>query len=254
MSRQVRSADMAENAWSLRSIPTFVSGAAATAAAMAATLGTGAGTPRSHLIEPILRAWARAWLFPAGVRLEVEGREHLAVGRSYVMVSNHLSNLDPIVHFAGVRLPLRFLAMRELFDIPLLGSALRRIGMIEVDRNQPDAAGIARGVERALADGASVFVFPEGQTSHDGSLNRFHLGAFVLAIEHGVPIVPIAIIGTREVWTPGSNAIHRGVVRLVIHEPIDTQDLTRLDAIGLRDKSRSAIASARGESVYRKEA
>ncbi|MDO8731021.1 MAG: lysophospholipid acyltransferase family protein [Actinomycetota bacterium] len=230
--------------WTLRTVPMFASGAVATAGAIIATLGVRAGTRKSHLLEPILRTWARAWLVPAGVRLQVDGQEHVVAGHRYVVVSNHQSNLDPMAHLAGLRLPLRFLAMRELFDLPGMSGALRRIGIIEVDRENPDSGMIMRGVSLALTDGASVLVYPEGQTSHDGGLNQFHIGAFVLAIEHGVPILPITVIGTREVWAPGSNAIHSGLVRLVIHEPIDTQGLNRRAAIGLRDKARSAIATS----------
>lgn len=245
MSRPVRSERVSDfrEIWTLRSVPTFASGAFATAGAMIATLGARAGTRSSRRIEPVLRAWARAWLAPAGVRLQVDGLGHVVAGQRYVIISNHQSNLDPMVHLAGLGLPLRFLAMRELFDLPLLGPALHRIGMIEVDRDQPDATTIARAVSQALADGANVFVFPEGGTSHDGSMNRFHIGAFAIAIEHGIPILPIALTGTREIWAPGSNAIRRGVVRLAIQEPIPTQGLTRLDSIRLRDQAHSAIAA-----------
>ncbi|MDP2014244.1 MAG: lysophospholipid acyltransferase family protein, partial [Actinomycetota bacterium] len=214
----------------LRSVPTFALGLAATGAVMAASVRTRAGTPSARRIEPLVRTWARAWLIPAGVRLEVEGRHHVTPGQRYVVVSNHLSNLDSMVLLAGLGLPLRFLAMRELFDVPLLGSALRRLGMIEVDRDNPHSAMIAQGVSQAMADGASVMVFPEGQTSHDGSLNRFRIGAFSIAIEQEVPILPVTLIGTREVWAPGDNAIHRGVVRFVIHKAIETQGLTQQDA------------------------
>jgi len=235
---------------SLRSIPTFASGAAVTTAAVIATLGARAGTRTAHRIQPILRAWSRGWLVPAGVHLRIEHAERIEPGQQYVVVSNHLSNLDPMVHLGGVRLPLRFLAMRELFDLPVIGNAMRRIGMIEVDRGNADSAEISRGVRTALRDGASLLVYPEGETSHDGSLGRFHIGAFALAIEHGLPVLPIATIGTREIWAPGSNAIRSGAVVLLVQEPLPTHGMSRLDAIGLRERTRAAIAAACHEPVH----
>lgn len=250
-SRQARIKHSAElpKRWTLRSLPTFVMGAAATTGAILITLGVRADRRRPAFVESVLRTWARAWLLPAGVQLQVEGLEHLVPGQRYVVVSNHQSNLDPIVHLAALPVPLRFLAMRELFDLPVLGGTLRRIGMIEVDRRKPDSGGIADGVARALADGANVFVYPEGATSHDGSLNRFRLGAFTLALDHGISILPISTIGTREIWAPGSNAIHRGVVRVIIHAPIATDDSSAADAIDLLDRARSTIAAALGSTA-----
>lgn len=222
----------------------FASGLAATAAVMIASIGAPSGTPTSHRINRVLRMWGRAWLVPAGVRLEIQGLENVAQGQQYVVASNHLSNLDPMVMLASLPIPLRFLAMRELFDVPVLGQALRRIGMIEIDRASPDGTTIARGVQQALRDEASIFVFPEGQTSHDGSLSRFRIGAFTIAIEHGIPILPVAVIGTRGIWPPGSNTIHSGVVRLIIQEPVHTGGMTSGDAVLLRDRIRLSIESA----------
>ncbi len=183
------------------------------------------------------------------MQFEVAGLQHLEPGQLYVVVSNHLSNLDPMVHLAALPVPLRFLAMRELFDVPLLGAALRRIGMIEVDRQDPDGSGIARGAARALKQGVNVLVYPEGETSHDGSLNRFRLGAFTIAIDHGIPVLPVMTHGTREIWAPGSNAIRKGVVRLSIQPPIFTHELSRSDAIALRDSAYAAIAAASGKPL-----
>jgi len=170
------------------------------------------------------------------VRLRVEGAQNIDPTQPYVIVSNHQSNLDPMAHIAGIPLAIRFLAMRALFDIPVLGSVLRNIGMIEVDRDDPDMTSIRTGTQRALSAGISVLVFPEGKTSGDGSIDRFHSGAFVLAVANGVPVLPVTLMGTRAVWTPGSNAIRGGTVRIVIGAPIPTQDLTTRDAIGLRDR------------------
>ena len=228
---------------SARSLPTAVSGLAATAAVVV-ILGVACWHERSSgLVDPLLRTWSRAWLVPAGVRLRVEGVEQIQSGQAYVVVSNHQSNLDPMVHIAGVPLPMRFLAMRALFDIPVLGRVLRDIGMIEVDRDDPDMRSIREGTRRALSSGVSVLVYPEGKTSGDGSIDSFHTGAFVLAISNRVPVLPVTLMGTRAVWTPGSNAIRRGTVRLVIGAPIATDQMSARDAVALRDEVRAWIVA-----------
>ncbi|MDI1288364.1 MAG: lysophospholipid acyltransferase family protein [bacterium] len=229
--------------WSVRSVPTAVSGLAATAGVVV-VLGIACRNGRSSvLVDPLLRTWSRAWLVPAGVRLQVEGVDHIRPGQAYVVVSNHLSNLDPMVHIAGVPLPMRFLAMRALFDMPVLGKVMRDIGMIEVDREDPDMRTIRDGTRRALSNGISVLVYPEGKTSGDGSIDSFHTGAFVLAISNRVPVLPVTLMGTRSVWTPGSNAIRRGTVRLVIGTPIATDEMAPRDAVALRDDVRGWIVA-----------
>jgi len=227
--------------WSARSLPTAASGLAATAVVVAVLAVACRSGRQSQLVDPLLRCWARAWLVPAGVHLKVEGVEHIRPGQTYMVVSNHQSNLDPIVHIAGIPLPLRFLAMRALFDLPLLGAVMRNIGMIEVDREDPDMTTIRDGTRRALSRRISVLVYPEGKTSGDGSIDGFHAGAFVLAVSNGVPILPVTLMGAHAVWKPGSNAIHGGVVRLVIGEPIATDQMTTRDAVRLSDDVRAWI-------------
>lgn len=229
--------------WTARTLLTAASGLVATAGAVLVVSTACRGGRCSGAIDPVLRCWARAWLVPAGVRLRVEGIQHVRPRQVYVVVSNHQSNLDPMVHIVGLPLPLRFLAMKELFDVPLVGRAIRTIGMVEVDRGDPDMRGISEGTRRALSSGVSVVVFPEGQTSGDGSVGRFHTGAFAIAVANGVPILPVTLVGTRGIWAPGSNAIRRGVVRVVVGEPIPTAGLNARDAVRVRDDVRGWIVA-----------
>ncbi len=233
-----------EPRWTLRTVATLACAAAATACTVVvvgARVQDGRPTP---LVDAILHRWAKAWLAPAGVRLRVEGLERVDQSRQYIVVSNHQSNLDPIVHLIAIPVPVRFLAMREIFDIPLLGGVLRNIGMIEVDRARPDGRAITRGVARALERGSSVMVYPEGGTSDDGTVGGFHSGAFVIAISQSLPILPVATFGTRSVWRPGSNAIRGGQVRVTIGEPVETGSLTLRDADRLRGSIREWIVDA----------
>lgn len=227
--------------WTVRSLTTAVSGLVATSLTLIVGGVVGGGGRPSRVLDPVLRGWARAWLLPAGARLEIDGRHHVGPGQPYVIVSNHQSNLDPMAHLAALRLPIRFLAMRALFDIPVLGFVLRRIGMIDVNRADPDLTTIAESVSRVLAAGASVLVYPEGATSGEGTIDRFRTGAFAFAIANHVPILPITTSGTRAVWRPGSNAIHSATVRIIIGAPIPTERLTARDAVALRDDVRAWV-------------
>ena len=121
---------------------------------------------------------------------------NMSPAAAYVVVSNHQSNLDPMVHLQALPLSLRVLAKREMFQILLLGPAMRTAGMIEVDRDSPDFRRIDKAAARSLAAGHSLLVYPEGTTSPDGTIGDFKNGAFIIAVTSQVPIVPVTIHGT----------------------------------------------------------
>ena len=182
-------------------------------------------------------------------RVVVHGLEHVEPAATYVVVSNHQSNLDPMAHLQALPLSLRVLAMRELFQIVLLGRAMRTIGMIEVDRGSPDFRQIDDAAARLLAAGHSLLVYPEGRASPDGTIGDFKDGAFIVAVANQVPILPAAIQGTCRIWQPGRRAIHSGEARIVVGRPLQTSGLTHHDVAGLRDQARSVIQSAHRDLV-----
>jgi 1-acyl-sn-glycerol-3-phosphate acyltransferase len=229
---------------SWRTVPAFIAGVLATLAAALAVLCRGPARADSAATDRIVRWWAAAWLHAAGARVVVHGLEHVRPGTAYVVVSNHQSNLDPMVHLRVLPPGLRVLAMRELFRIWLLGPAMRAIGMIEVDRDSPDFGQIDQAAARSLAAGRSLLVYPEGTTSPDGAIGRFKDGAFVIAVTSQVPVLPVTIEGTRRIWPPGRTVIHGGQVRVVIAEPLLTSGLTHHDVPRLGDQARSVICSA----------
>ena len=149
------------------------------------------------------------WLRAAGARVVADGLEHVEPGAACVVVSNHRSNLDPMVHLRALPLSLRILAKREMFQIPLLGPAMRTIRMIEVDRESPDFGQIDRATARSLVAGHSLLAYPEGTTSPDGTIGVFKDGAFIIAVANQVPAVPVAIHGTCRILPPGRTAIHQ---------------------------------------------
>ncbi len=141
---------------SWRTVPTFVAGVLATLAVAVLLLCRGPARADSPVTDRMVRWWAEVWLRAAGARVAVHDLEHVRPAAAYVVVSNHQSNLDPMVHLQALPLSLRVLAKREMFQILLLGPAMRTAGMIEVDRDSPDFRRIDQAGEPASRDGGPL--------------------------------------------------------------------------------------------------
>ena len=230
-----------------RTVVTLVIGFLATLAAAFAAFVLGHVRPTSPAIEKVTSWWARAWLVPAGVDLEVRGVEHVDPSRSYVVVANHLSNIDIMVCFAAIPLPIRFLAKKELFRVPLLAQGMRSIGIVEVDRQHVRGPAAIEAVNRqaqvVIERGHSLIVYPEGTRSRDAHLRPFKKGAFSMAVGADMPVLPVTLHGTWEVWEPSKPWIRPGRVTVVIDPPIETENLTRDDVTTIRNNVRDIIAS-----------
>jgi 1-acyl-sn-glycerol-3-phosphate acyltransferase len=190
------------------------------------------------------RTWSRLILATTGVEVDVEGLERLAPGRTYVFVSNHQSIYDIPILFWSLPYQLRIIAKESLGRFPFLGWHLRRTGHMLVDRRRPDRARIFAWAERLTAQGLSLIVFPEGTRSRDGQVSRFKGGSFLLALQAGLPIVPLSVVGSRHVMLKGRLATYPGRVRLVVHEPIDTTGLADADPKAFGERVRALIAPA----------
>jgi len=168
------------------------------------------------------RNWARSLLFMSGVKLRVKGLDHLDPRRAYVLTANHLSLFDILVLLAGLPIQFRWLAKKEVFAIPLMGWAMTRVGYVSIDRqNKEKAWAHLYQAKGKLEEGYSLMFFPEGTRSPDGEMKGFKSGAFVLALQAGVPVVPISIVGTREIMPKKSRLFHPGTVDLVVSPPIE---------------------------------
>ncbi len=229
---------------SWRTVPALATGVLATLAGALLVWCRGPGRADSAATDRVVRRWAAVLLRATGARVVVRGLEHVEPGTTYVVVSNHQSNLDPVAHLRALPLSLRVLAMRELFRIVLLGRTMRAVGMIEVDRGSPDFRQIDDAAARSLAAGHSLLVYPEGRVSPDGTIGEFKDGAFIIAVTNQVPVLPVAIHGSCRIWPPGGLAIRGGEVRIAVGRPLKTSGLTHLDIAGLRDQARDAIRSA----------
>ena len=190
--------------------------------------------------DPLLRLWCNNLLRAAGVRDEVHGLGRLPAGNA-VYVCNHQSNFDPVLIYARLGKHLRFIAKRELFKIPIFGAALRATGMIPVDRSgsERDKEALGRAVD-SVQRRASILFFAEGTRDPNGQLRPFKKGAAVLALQAQVPLVPLAVAGTKDVMHKQSLLIHGGrPTVLMVGEPITPAGKHR-DA--LTDEAHAAVA------------
>ena len=193
----------------------------------------------------VAQAWARTLLGVSGVRVKVEGLEHMDPGRSYVFISNHLSYMDTPVALAHIPAQFRFLAKRGLFQIPLLGTHLSRAGHIRVPREDPRGAvkTMQLAAETIRGKAISLLIFPEGGRSHDGVLRPFKEGGAYIAIKAAVPVIPLVMIGTRDVLPYGGGVVESGTVTLRVLQSIQTANMALKDRGELTERVRDLIAS-----------
>lgn len=170
----------------------------------------------------ILKRFGRVWVFASGMRMEVSGLENIEGGTPYIVVANHRSNIDIMVLTAALPIPIRFLSKVEVFKFPLLGSAMRGVGMIPLDREmgRRELAFIIRSTRSLVAEGKSLVVFPEGTRSLTGEMLAFKTGAIHIAARTGCPILPVAVQGTGNVWPPQSSLIRGGPVSVTVMQPV----------------------------------
>lgn len=189
------------------------------------------------------RAWAWLILATTDVPVHVSGLERVHHGMTYVFVSNHQSIYDIPIIFASLPFQLRIVAKKSLEKFPFLGWHLRRTGHLLLDRARPGTATLKQ-VAGLTQRGASLIVFPEGTRSLDGRLAPFKRGIFRVAIDAGLPVVPVSVRGSRHVMRKGRLMTCPAAVWLVMHDPIPTAALAQEDAAGLAERVRDVIESA----------
>lgn len=170
----------------------------------------------------VSRFWTWTILKICGIRLKVEGLEHLDPSRQYIFMANHQSNIDiPVLVQSLIEFHLRWMAKRELLFIPLFGWAMWASKHIVVDRsNRAKAMASLRKAKERIAAGISIVFFPEGTRSSDGQLLPFKRGGFILAVKTKTPIVPITINGSGAVLPRGDWRIKGGEVEVIVSEPV----------------------------------
>lgn len=188
------------------------------------------------------RLWGKSILALSRVKVTVQGLHHIDPGATYIYMANHQSMFDILVLQGYLLAQFRWLAKRELFQIPLFGYSMARAGYISIDRSNPRAAHKSLlEAARKIAQGVSVVVFPEGSRSEDGEIMSFKPGGFHLAIRAGQSIVPVVICGTHDVLPKGKLRVTPGPVVVSINPPIAVTSYAKGDKALLMKQVRSVM-------------
>lgn len=192
--------------------------------------------PNSRFIHAIQAFWSRSFFYLMFLPVRVTGLEHIRPGQSYVFVSNHQSLCDVFLIYGWLPVIFKFLMKQELRKIPFVGTACAICGHVYIDRRNPRAAVASiRKVEQTLRNGVCTVIFPEGTRTKDGQLGPFKRGAFQIAMDLKLPVIPISLTGCFDVIHKGGKYIHRVPVHMHVGEPIDLSQYSP-------DQSAEAIA------------
>lgn len=198
---------------------------------------------RRHWLYPFALFGARHWLRLSGVRVRVRGLEHLDPRQSYVFIANHRSFLDTAMLFFHLRRRIGMLAKKELLKVPILGYGMGFVNILAIDRtNRESALRTTKAATDRLRAGTSFGVFAEGTRARPGELLPFKKGGFYMAVEAGVPVVPVAIKYTDGLMGKGTGVARPGTAEMVVLPPIETAGMSSDEVKRLTAQTHAAIA------------
>ena len=206
-------------------------------------------TRNENFIYSPVRMFIRAGLAMVGVRVEVSGIERLDPNQTYIFTPNHQSLIEVPLFVTYLGRNPAYLGKKEIFKYPVFGYGIRLIGVVPVDRsNSPSAVESARLATENLRHGKSYVVYPEGTRSRDGHLLPFKKGAFMMAIDAGVPVVPVTVSGATKIMPKAQIKVFPSTVRITIHEPISTAGYSKQNVVELMERTKAKIFSALDET------
>ena len=206
-----------------------------------AILLVGLKLPKAANVMPIL--WARTIALVTPARVLVSGRENIDPQQSYVVTANHLSYFDIIAIYGWLGIDFRWVMKQELIKVPVLGYACKVLGHVFIDRSNSESAIDSINAARSrLKNGTSIFFFPEGTRSSDGRIQPFKKGAFRLAQELNLPILPITMSGSQNICPARTLDVMPGTINVIIHKPIPAN--SDLEVSELATQARDAIISS----------
>lgn len=203
----------------------------------------------SILVKPgkfaysVMKIWATVISRLMGLRFSINGIENLNPDTSYIITPNHQGNADILAILCALPVHFRWVLKRELLRIPVFGWALNATGPIAIDRSNSAAAieSLNREKDEKLKDGWSVLIYPEGTRTSDGNLQDFKKGAFMMAVQTGIPILPVVTNGAFKILPKKRIAFRAGHISLTVCPPIPTKGLSEKDVPELMQRTRQAI-------------
>lgn len=186
--------------------------------------------------------WARFNSLIAPMYVTVEGRENIERGRSYIVVANHQSGFDIFAVYGWLPVNFRWVMKAELRKVPFLGYYCEKAGHILIDRSDKRSAveSINKAINR-ISGGISIMFFPEGTRSVTGELLEFKKGAFIFALETGLPVLPVTITGTKDILPSNTMSLFPGNARMIIHKPVDISSYDESSIDSLIEQVRNTI-------------
>lgn len=189
--------------------------------------------------------WAKVNSFFTPMIVNVTGKEHIKKNTSYIIVTNHQSYYDIFLIYGWIGIDIKWVMKKELRRVPALGVACEKIGHIFLDRsNKKNALETLNKAKSKLINGTSIVIFPEGTRSKTAELGPFKRGAFKLAYDLNLPILPITLIGTGEILPTDTLNIFPGKVEMIIHKPIDINKYKEEQIKLLMDDVKKIIAGS----------
>ena len=198
------------------------------------------------------KLWGKVALLANRVKVRIEGTELLDGKGPYIFMSNHQGYYDIFALLGHLAYQFKWLAKKELFAIPFLGWTMAAVGYISIDRGGTrDTVEAMNEAAQKIRDGMSVVIFPEGSRSPDGLIQPFKKGGFTLAIKSKVPIVPVAISGSRDIMPKDKLTATRGEIRILVGHPIETESCALKDREWLMKMVREALISIADRSTMK---
>jgi 1-acyl-sn-glycerol-3-phosphate acyltransferase len=197
---------------------------------------------RGRVVHRYARLWGRVALLSNRVNVKVEGMDHLKGAGPFIFMANHQGSYDIFALLGHLPFQFKWLVKKELFSIPFFGWTMAAAGYISIDREGTrETLEAMNKAAQKIQEGMSVVIFPEGSRSSDGTIQPFRKGGFTLAIKSKVPIVPVAITGTREIMPKDRLTATSGEIRIRIGRPIETKDYFLKDRKPLMELVRETI-------------
>jgi len=185
-------------------------------------------SPFSKLKVYIAQSWVQPWIWASRAKTVTTHAKEYDKNRSYVVISNHLSNLDNFLLFRYLKIKWVFMAKKEVYKIPVFRTAAKAFNFIKVDtKNINDQESIANQAKKIFNNNWSIMIYPQGTRSDKNEIFKFKKGAFHIASENNIPILPVVISGTSDIWPKHSSYMNGGKAKIHTFEPMYVPKLSK---------------------------